>query len=172
MTLLCRGLMFSMCICACIQLSLQELKEGAELALKDGRWDIGANVYGSFIAPIIASNESRLEEALKVYDKALSHLPRVPEFYAGKGNIQMKLGRVDEARFNFEMAVHYNPKSDELWFKLCNTFLQLGNRDKAEGCFGKVLSINRTHTNAALQLVALLTDNQTRPARLQEAEKM
>ena len=164
--------MSSMYICEYIQLSLQELKEGAELALKDRRWDIGANVYGSFIAPIIASNETRLEEALKAYDKALSYLPRVPEFYAGKANIQMKLGRVDEARFNFEMAVHCNPQSDELWFKLCNAFLRLANRDKAEGCFRKVLSINRTHTNAALQLVSLLTNNQTRPARLQEAEKM
>ena len=84
----------------------------------------------------------------------------------------MKLGRVDEARFNFEMAVHYNPKSDEFWFKLCNAFLHLGKRDKAEGCFRKVLSVNATHSNAALQLASLLTDNQTLPARLQEAEKM
>ena len=164
--------MSSWCICACTQLSLQALKEGADLALNDGRWDIGANVYGSFIAPIIARNESRLEEAMKVYDKALSHTPRVPEFYAGKGSIQMKLGRVDEARFNFEMAVHYNPKSDEFWFKLCNAFLHLGNKHKAEGCFRKVLSVNATHTNAALQLASLLSNNQTLPARLQEAEKM
>ena len=107
-----------------------------------------------------------------MYDKALRFTPKVSEFYVGKGDLLMKLHRFEEAKVNFELAVHYDPEEGESWYKLCNAHLQLGNREKAEACFRKVLSVNASHSNAALELASLLADGTALPVRLQEAEKL
>ena len=107
-----------------------------------------------------------------MYDKALSFTPKVSEFYVGKGDLLMKLHRVEEAKVNFERAVHHNPTEGESWYKLCKAHLQLENREQAEACFRKVLSDNPSHSEAALELASLLTDGTALPIRLQEAEKL
>lgn len=55
-------------------------------------------------------SEGKTEDALVVFDEALSENPSYPSAYVGKAIALMELGRFDESRENFDRAIELNKK--------------------------------------------------------------
>jgi tetratricopeptide (TPR) repeat protein len=55
-------------------------------------------------------SEGKTEDALAVFDEALSENPSYPSAFVGKAIALMELGRFDESRENFDRAIQLNEK--------------------------------------------------------------
>jgi len=91
------------------------------------------------------SYEDRLrcqEEAIKMYDKAIDHLPELFVAYSGKLKSLIALGRWEEVVECGHKAIEINPNHDDGYFYIGVADCQLGKYDEAEQYFNKALERN------------------------------
>ena len=104
------------------------------------------------VGNIIAGNESRLEEALYYVSRGVEVSPTLPNAHNSRGSVLHKMGRMTEAKNEFEEAIKYNPNYANAHFNLGLVLYQTGDKLLALRQFQKTLQIDPHHTMAQLQM--------------------
>ena len=94
------------------------------------------------LANLIKLDPERSSEALKLYNRALSMKVDMVEAYINKGDLLLKLDRVEEAKQSFLNAVKYNPNYADAHFNLGSVYLRLEDMSNAEKHYKKALAID------------------------------
>lgn len=119
------------------------------------------NVYYN-LANLVKMDPSRLQEAFRLYQRAISMKPNFIEAHMNKGDLLLHLNQTDEARQAFETALRHNPDYTDAHYNLGSALLQLGKRDEAERSYRRALALDANHIHALLGLAGLLQeDNHT-----------
>ncbi len=117
------------------------------------------NVYYN-LANLVKMNPARLQEAFRLYQRAISMKPDFVEAHMNKGDLLLHLNQTDEARQAFETALRYNPEYTDAHYNLGSALLQMGRRSDAEKCYRRALALDANHIHALLSLAGLLQDGQ------------
>ena len=88
---------------------------------------------------------SLLEEAERGYKRTLELGDCELSTWLARGDILIKLGEYEAAKFNFVQALEYHPKSEELEFRLSGVCLKLNNMDAGYAHLLTGLHINLEH---------------------------
>lgn len=83
------------------------LKEGFAV-FKDEPWFL-QNIINHYIY------SDKIEEASKYLDDAIAASPNVPQYYYVKGNIDERMGKMEDARKAFDKAIELDPKMAEAY---------------------------------------------------------
>jgi len=146
----------------------------AKLSPTDSKTDVTAGIYYE-LGKLLMKNEttSRLKTALKAYSNAVAFKPEFSEYLHSKGYVLTKLNMYTEAKDAFEDALKDNPNHIGANYKLGKVMLDLGDPDKAEKYFRKVVALNGSEVMAKFQLAALLLkDTNSNVQKLPEAEQL
>lgn len=136
---------------------LLDASEGWDLAsLQEtvGRWRRDLADPHLKDARFYLANEE-LDEAARALDRALGVFPRCGEALTLKGEVLLKLGRIEEAEVKFRSAVDANPESAEAWEKLGGFLLMhdFGERhQEAVAAFKKALELDPWRADSAFGL--------------------
>lgn len=117
------------------------------------------NVYYN-LANLLKMDPARLQEAFRLYQRAISMKPDFVEAHMNKGDLLLHLNRTEEAKEAFEMALRHDPEYTDAHYNLGSAFLQLGRRRDAEKSFRAALRLDGNHIHALLGLSSLLQDEQ------------
>lgn len=112
------------------------------------------NVYYN-LANLVRQDPTRSDEALKLYNTAISMKKDFVEAYINKGDLLLKLGRHKEAKQAFTSAIEYSPRMADAHFNLGSTYLQLGETLQAEKSYQRALAIDDKHSLAMFNLAML-----------------
>ena len=104
------------------------------------------------VGNIIAGNESRLEEALYYVSRGVDIAPTLPYTHNSRGSVLHKMGRIMEAKSEFEVAIKYNPNYANAHFNLGVVLYQTGDKQSALWQFQKTLQLDPGHSMAQLQM--------------------
>ena len=119
------------------------------------------NVYYN-LANLIKMDPSRLQEAFRLYQRAISMKPNFIEAHMNKGDLLLHMNQTDEAKQAFETALRHNPDYTDAHYNLGGALLQLGKRDEAKKSYRRALALDANHIHSLLGLASLLQeDNQT-----------
>ena len=88
---------------------------------------------------------NKLEEAERGYKKTLELGDSELDTWLSRGDILIKLGEDEAAKFNFVQALEYHPKSEELEFRLSGICLKLNNMEAGYAHLLTALHINAKH---------------------------
>ena len=88
---------------------------------------------------------NKLEEAERGYKKTLELGDNELNTWLSRGDILIKLGEDEAAKFNFVQALEYHPKSEELEFRLSGVCLKLNNMEAGYAHLLTGLHINSEH---------------------------
>lgn len=90
----------------------------------------------------IAGEESTLKQALAANDH---YAPAHCEL----GKLLMGQNRLEEAVNHLNMAVQYNPRSEEAYFLLVRAYTKLGEKDKAEAMVKRLVAVRKENRPSA-----------------------
>ena len=107
------------------------------------------------IGTMLATNESRLQEALKYATRGVELLPSLANSHNSRGSVLHKMGRVAEAKVEFEEAIKWNPNYANAHFNLGLVLYQGREVEKAVKQFQRTLQADPQHQMAQLQLQAM-----------------
>ena len=85
---------------------------------------------------------NKLEEAERGYKKTLELGDVKLNTWLSRGDILIKLGEYEAAKFNFTQALEYHPKSEELEYRLSGACLKLNNNEAGYAHLLTALQIN------------------------------
>ena len=85
---------------------------------------------------------NKLEEAERGYKKTLELGDSKLNTWLSRGDILIKLGEDEAAKFNFVQALEYHPKSEELEFRLSGVCFKLNNTEAGYAHLLTALHIN------------------------------
>ena len=88
---------------------------------------------------------NKLEEAERGYKKTLELGDSKLNTWLSRGDILIKLGEDEAAKFNFVQALEYHPKSEELEFRLSGVCFKLNNMEAGYAHLLTALHINSEH---------------------------
>ena len=88
---------------------------------------------------------NKFEEAERGYKKSLELGNTELNTWISRGDILIKLGEVEAAKYNFVQALEYYPNSEELEFRLSGICLKLNNREAGYAHLLTALHINPEH---------------------------
>ena len=88
---------------------------------------------------------NKLEEAERGYKKTLELGDNELNTWLSRGDILIKLGEDEAAKFNFVQALEYHPKSEDLEFRLSGVCLKLNNMEAGYAHLLTGLHINSEH---------------------------
>ena len=113
-------------------------------------YDRGEPVYCIYVAigqkgSTIAGIVNKLEEAERGYKKTLELGDSKLNTWLSRGDILIKLGEDEAAKFNFVQALEYHPKSEELEFRLSGVCFKLNNMEAGYAHLLTALHINSEH---------------------------
>lgn len=117
------------------------------------------NVYYN-LANLVKMDPSRLQEAFRLYQRAISMKPDFVEAHMNKGDLLLHMNRTEEAREAFETALAHHPQYTDAHYNLGSALVQLGQRREAEQSYRAALRIDGNHVHALLGLASLLQDEQ------------
>ena len=118
------------------------------------------NVYYN-LANLVKMDETRLQEAFQLYQKAISMKPNFVEAHMNKGDLLLRLNQTQQAREAFEMALNYDQGFTDAHYNLGSALMQLGQRKKAEKSFRTALRLDSKHIHTLLALAGLLQEEPT-----------
>jgi Flp pilus assembly protein TadD len=131
------------------------LKQAADVMLSDptaeGKDERKAKLHVT-VGNLIAADANRLEEALHYVSKGVAIKPMLPNAHNSKGSVLHKMGRILEAKEEFEEAIRCNPNYANAHFNLGLVLYQTGNTTAAVNEFQTTLKIDPNHMMAKLQL--------------------
>ncbi len=90
------------------------------------------NVLGAALC-----GQSKLQEAVESYDKAIQFSPDFAEAYNNRGNALKQLGQLDEAIQDFNKAIQLKPDYAEAYYNHAIALQQLEQPDEAIKNYGK-----------------------------------
>ena len=123
------------------------------------------------LANLVKLDDSRLNEALSLYNKALSMKPDFVEAHMNKADTLLKLNQSDQALSSYQTAVRYGPGNPDAHYNLGTVYLNKGDLSNAQKCYQRVLSLNNQHKLAMFNMGLLLTEKKT-PDALHRAAQM
>lgn len=115
------------------------------------------NVYYN-LANLVKMDPARLQEAFRLYQRAISMKPDFVEAHMNKGDLLLHLNRTEEAREAFETALRHDPEYTDAHYNLGSAFLQMNRRTQAEKSYRTALRLDSNHIHALLGLAGLLQD--------------
>ncbi|KAJ6646633.1 Protein O-mannosyl-transferase Tmtc3 [Pseudolycoriella hygida] len=110
------------------------------------------------LANLISKNQTRLEEADRLYRQAISMRSDFVQAYINRGDILIKLNRTKEAQEVFERALRYDNGNPDIHYNLGVVLLEQGKPTDALHNFNKALAINPNHESALLNSAILLQE--------------
>ena len=119
-------------------LFLQPLLRAIELGARDAPRSRLAERY-DLLASVIATNTSRLNEALKLSRYVLSQHPTYNPIHNTHCSLLIKLNRTDEIIRACELAVLKNPTLSDTHLNLGMAYMRLGYSSRAENSFRNML---------------------------------
>lgn len=142
---------------------LQAYMKAVDLIPKEKTFRIAPGHINVFynLANLVKVNSSRLNEALLLYNRALSMKPEFVEAHMNKADTLLKLNRTDQALSSYQTAVKYGPGNPDAHYNLGTVYLNKGDVANAQKCYQRVLSLNGKHTLAMFNMGLLLTEQKT-----------
>ena len=120
------------------------------------------------IGTMLATGENRLQDALKYVTRGVELLPSLANSHNSRGSVLHKMGRIVEAKAEFEEAVRWNPNYANAHFNLGLVLYQGGEMEKALKQFRRTLQADPQHKMAQLQL-QVMAENGDMPAGQRQA---
>lgn len=102
------------------------------------------NVYLN-LATLMVKNDSRLHEADKLLQTAVSMRPDYVQGYINRGDIMVKLGRMKEAIEIYKTALKYEPDNADVYYNLGVVSLEIQDRNNAKIYFETALKYDPDH---------------------------
>ncbi|OPL33001.1 hypothetical protein AM593_03845, partial [Mytilus galloprovincialis] len=102
------------------------------------------NVYLN-LATLMVKNDSRLHEADKMLQTAVSMRPDYVQGYINRGDIMVKLGRMKEAIEIYKTALKYEPDNADVYYNLGVVSLELKDPNAARVYFETALQHDPDH---------------------------
>lgn len=116
------------------------------------------NVYYN-LANLIKLDPSRLQEAYKLYQKAISMKPNFVEAHMNKGDLLLTMNRTEEARQSFEVALQHAPDYTDVHYNLAIALVLLNRRKEAGQSFKRALKLDSAHVHSLLGLASLMQED-------------
>lgn len=105
--------------------------------------EAGLNFVGSLYL-----RAGRLDEALKVFDRAVALAPAFGQSYCNRGVVLQRAGRLNEALTNYDLAIECEPSDVAAHFSRGNVLNLLGRRREALLAYDQALRIDSKHIAA------------------------
>lgn len=112
--------------------------------------------FAYFLMGAASSKESKIEDAIAWYDKALAINPELKPALIQKGKALARLDDPTSAAETFNTILEADPKNERALLQLTRLELSNGEVDKAEADLRKTVAINPQNLPARLQLAKLL----------------
>ncbi|XP_037032367.1 protein O-mannosyl-transferase Tmtc3 [Bradysia coprophila] len=110
------------------------------------------------LANLISKNNTRLEEADRLYRQAISMRADFVQAYINRGDVLIKLNRTKEAQDVFELALRYDKDNPDIHYNLGVVHLEQGKPTEALTSFNRALEIHPMHESALLNSAILLQE--------------
>ncbi|MGA1868041.1 MAG: 6-bladed beta-propeller [bacterium] len=91
---------------------------------------------------IIYGKEGETDEAMKVFEKALSHFPESADILNNMGNIHFLKQSYSEAQSLYEKAAHQEPDDPFIWVNLTRCYLRQGSKQLAKESFTRACTLD------------------------------
>lgn len=95
---------------------------------------------------------SAYAEAIEHYDKVIALDPDYSEYYNERGNILLRVGRLEEARADYLQAIRLSPPYQEVYTNLGQCYRRMGEFEKAVKCYERALDLEPKQTLALVGL--------------------
>ncbi len=119
---------------------------------------VSASAYSHYVEAQLLSLDGQHEAAAQSMTRAIASDGSSAYLRTRLGEELLSLGRVDEARDAFEVALRFDPDFADAWVGLGRIALGLGDVAAAERSFRRALELDRTCEEAWLQLASLYHD--------------
>jgi tetratricopeptide (TPR) repeat protein len=119
----------------------------AELICKAIGWNGAKPAYHTNLGNVL-QRQSRFEEAVGCYDRAIDLQPESVAAYSNRGVALQFLGRLEEAGASLERALELRPESTEAHANLGSLRLKQGRPAEAEACERRALAIQPEYADA------------------------
>jgi len=113
--------------------------------LKEKRITNRADLF--FEQGLLFDADSKYEQALASYDKALEIKPDYHQAWTNRGNVLKKLGKHDEAEKSSKQALKFSSKTFEYWNSEGIALISLGNYSEALKSLNKALELRPNDCN-------------------------
>ena len=113
------------------------------------------------LAYVISMNQSRMSEALNVLEVALTMKPGLLELLNMKGYLLHMMDRPSESVATLQHALKTSPNNRDSLYHLGMAYSKLGEIEKAEVLFRRVLQLDSTNGRTMLHLGLLLAKKET-----------
>ncbi|XP_021954638.1 protein O-mannosyl-transferase Tmtc3 isoform X2 [Folsomia candida] len=110
------------------------------------------------LANLIARNETRLEEADRLYRQAISMRADYTQAYINRGDILLKMNRTKEAQEVYERALFYDSSNPDIYYNLGVVYLEQGKPSQALAYLDKALDFEPEHSQALLNSAIVLSE--------------
>lgn len=111
------------------------------------------------LANLVKMDPTRLQEAFRLYQKAISMKPNFVEAHMNKGDLLLRLNQTEEAKLAFETALKHNPDYTDAHYNLGSALLQMGRRAQAEKSYRRALALDSNHIHSLLALAGLFQED-------------
>ncbi|XP_052833233.1 protein O-mannosyl-transferase TMTC3 isoform X2 [Octopus bimaculoides] len=110
------------------------------------------------LASLISKNESRLKEAEKLYKSAITMRADYVKAYMSRGEVLVRLGRLEEAKEQYRIALHYEQSDADIYYNIGVVNLEQKNLLEANTFFEQALRLNPDHQQTLFNSALLLQD--------------
>lgn len=114
-------------------------------------------VYLDF-AFLIAQNSSRVDEADRLYQEAISLRSDFTDAYLNRGDFLLRMNRTKEAEAMYERALELDENNPDLYYNLGVILMDQGRNDEAMALFNRALELDPDHEHALLNSALLLQE--------------
>ncbi len=139
-------------------IDLQKHEEALKL-IDDALFQPQFDYFSAFYRGIIYQNDSKFEEAINWFEKAIKLQPGARESYFALSHLLLRAGEPERARQVLKELEATGHLSDMMFADLASTARFCGDPDDAITCAKRALEINPSNITATLTLAALRADN-------------
>jgi len=107
---------------------------------------------------LISRNESRLEEADRLYRQAIAMRSDYIQAYINRGDILIKMNKTDEAMEVYKEALKHDPDNPDLYYNLGVVSIEQRNPKQGLQYMNTALRLNPIHTEALLNSAILIQE--------------
>jgi tetratricopeptide (TPR) repeat protein len=121
------------------------------------------------------ANAKRYDEALTLFEKALSINPNNDMAWGDKALILDKMGNTSDALSSFSKAISINPNNSVTWLNKGLTLLRLRKFNESIECFDIAIKLNNSYAKAWYnkgRALAMLGENDKSQPCLDKARKL
>ena len=108
--------------------------------------------FGWKVMGSILQKTGRLEDAVKVKERAVQLIPDDAEAHNNLAHAFQELGRLSEAESSLRKALALNPKYAQAYNNLGMTLQKMGNLDEAQACLSQALALKPDYAEACKNL--------------------